>query len=502
MTPSGTYFPPEVCDLETGQRVTRKLSERQTAEMIKFTCQAPAIRSEKIQHGMSLLEYDQNEHCRQWGLKVSPKMAVVDARVLPAPRLAYHPSGKESNFAPQLGTWQLGPGKKMLNGATLKSWSIIVFANPHHIKKEIVDGFIRELIKTLGENGMNIVNPKPPILHANPQGNIENTIRQAYTAAGNAAQFKPQLILCVLQGRSTLYDEIKRIEDTVLGVPTQCIMSNKLFKANKQYCGMLGLKINVKLQGNNVSLQREYLPFFLEAPTIVFGADVTHPGFGDNNPSIAAVVASFDALATRYATSIRFQGPRVEIISSLKEMVQELLKVFYKETRKKPERILFYRDGVSEGQFEEVLTFEIDAIRKACTTLEATYRPKITFVVVQKRHHTRFFPTDNNTDKSKNCLPGTVVEKEITHPFEFDFYLQSHPGLQGTSRPTHYHVLIDENKFKSDPLQSLTYNLCYSYARCPRAVSVVPPAYYAHLAAFRARHMLEESTNILFRRWR
>jgi eukaryotic translation initiation factor 2C len=79
------------------------------------------------------------------------------------------------------------------------------------------------------------------------------------------------------------------------------------------------------------------------------------------------------------------------------------------------------------------------------------------------------------------------VEKTITHPFEFDFYLQSHPGLQGTSRPTHYHVLVDENKFKADSLQTLTYNLCYLYARCPRAVSVVPPAYYAHLAAFRAR---------------
>jgi len=265
-------------------------------------------------------------------------------------------------------------------------------------------------------------------------------------------------------------------------------MSNKILKANKQYCGMLGLKINVKLQGNNMSLQQGYLPFLQEAPTIVFGADVTHPGIGDENPSIAALVGSFDAKATKYATSIRFQASRMEIISALKDMVQELLKIFYKETRKKPGRILFYRDGVSEGQFEEVLNHEVDSIRKACTALEATYKPTITFVIVQKRHHARFFPMDQkDTDKSKNCLPGTVVEKTITHPFEFDFYLQSHPGLQGTSRPTHYHVLVDENKFKADSLQTLTYNLCYLYARCPRAVSVVPPAYYAHLAAFRAR---------------
>ena len=68
---------------------------------------------------------------------------------------------------------------------------------------------------------MNIVNPKPPILHANPQGNIESTMRQAYQIAGNAVKKNPQLILCILQGRSSLYDEIKRIEDIVLGVPTQ-----------------------------------------------------------------------------------------------------------------------------------------------------------------------------------------------------------------------------------------------------------------------------------------
>ncbi|CAN6303362.1 unnamed protein product [Urochloa humidicola] len=95
------------------------------------------------------------------------------------------------------------------------------------------------------------------------------------------------------------------------------------------------------------------------------------------------------------------------------------------------------------------------------------------------------------TDKSGNILPGTVVDQKICHPTEFDFYLCSHAGIQGTSRPTHYHVLYDENHFTADALQSLTNNLCYTYARCTRAVSVVPPAYHAHLAAFHARYYVE-----------
>lgn len=45
----------------------------------------------------------------------------------------------------------------------------------------------------------------------------------------------------------------------------------------------------------------------------------------------------------------------------------------------------------------------------------------------------------------------------LQHPFEYAFYLNSHAGLQGTSRPTHYHVLADENRFPANDLVQLTY---------------------------------------------
>jgi len=47
--------------------------------------------------------------------------------------------------------------------------------------------------------------------------------------------------------------------------------------------------------------------------------------------------------------------------------------------------------------------------------------------------------------------------------------------MQGTSRPAHYHVLWDENNFTADGIQSLTNNLCYTYARCTRSVSIGKP---------------------------
>ncbi len=61
--------------------------------------------------------------------------------------------------------------------------------------------------------------------------------------------------------------------------------------------------------------------------------------------------------------------------------------------------------------------------------LEPTYCPPITFVVVQKRHGTRLFPDERNQEKF-NVLPGTTVDRDICHPIQFDYYLNSHAGLQ------------------------------------------------------------------------
>jgi eukaryotic translation initiation factor 2C len=126
--------------------------------------------------------------------------------------------------------------------------------------------------------------------------------------------------------------------------------------------------------------------------------------------------------------------------------------------------------------------------------LEPDYKPGITFIVVQKRHHTRLFCADSReqSGRSGNIPAGTTVDIGITHPTEFDFYLCSHQGIQGTSRPSHYHVLWDDNRFDADELQQLTFQLCHTYVRCTRSVSIPAPAYYAHLVAFRARYHLVE----------
>ena len=70
-----------------------------------------------------------------------------------------------------------------------------------------------------------------------------------------------------------------------------------------------------------------------------------------------------------------------------------------------------------------------------------------------------------------------------------------HWGLQGTSKPSHYHVVHnDAPELTKDELQRFTFDLCFLYARATKIVSRPAPVYYAHLAAFQAQYFKEGYT--------
>jgi len=169
-----------------------------------------------------------------------------------------------------------------------------------------------------------------------------------------------------------------------------------------------------------------------------------------------------------------------------------------KKANPNPKRIIFYRDGVSEGQFKTVLEDEVPLIKAACARAGISPMPKLTVIIVGKRHHVRFFPPPNGADRSGNCPAGTVVDREVTNPVEFDFYLQSHGGLLGTSRPAHYNVLLDENHFQADGLQQLSFALCHVYARSTRSVSIPAPVYYADIVCSRAKNHYDPHSSLEF----
>jgi len=82
--------------------------------------------------------------------------------------------------------------------------------------------------------------------------------------------------------------------------------------------------------------------------------------------------------------------------------------------------------------------------------------------------------------------------ERVFFSFDFDFYLQAHAGLQGHVKPTHYTVVYDESKLGADEVQQGINTASYLYARATKAVSLIPPAYYADLACERGRCYLND----------
>lgn len=178
------------------------------------------------------------------------------------------------------------------------------------------------------------------------------------------------------------------------------------------------------------------------------------------------------------------------MITDVKDMMLERLQEYFKRMKSYPDRIIVFRDGVSEGQFDQVLFQELPRMKEAFKSLKS-YNPKLTIAICGKRHHTRFYPIKpENADRTSNTVAGTVVDQGVTAVYDFDFYLQAHAGLQGTVRATHYSVIFDENKFPADEIQQGANNVSYLWARATKSVSLIPPAYWADRACERGRQYL------------
>jgi hypothetical protein len=65
-----------------------------------------------------------------------------------------------------------------------------------------------------------------------------------------------------------------------------------------------------------------------------------------------------------------------------------------------------------------------------------------------------------------------LVEHDVTHPFEYDFYLNAHSAIQGTARPVHYHVLKDEAQVPVNEFHKMIYQFSYQYMRSTTPVSL------------------------------
>ncbi|KAK0435064.1 Piwi domain-containing protein [Armillaria borealis] len=499
-TPKGAVIPLERCYIVSGQLSRAELNPDATRDMVKFATKKPHQRLSAIQTGIQVLAYGQSRYVRDFGLdiKTGSLPMEIPARMITAPELKYGPGSKQLIVRPRDGTWNL-VDKKFSKPMPLGSWIVVIFVPQHFFRPDDANRMIAALVQGCEAVGMQVSEKQPPFVYKNAQSNIDKSIMDALTQTTTGRKTTPTFIVCILPDRSNadLYTAVKHCGDIKRGVANQCLRVGECKRARPQYWANVAMKINAKLGGVNVIPDPKSAPIISDPrqPTIVMGADVMHPAPGSQSPSYAAVVANIDSNGAQYTSKTKPQLGRQEMIGDLRTMAADLLRSYVshrtnvEKVSTLPKRLIFFRDGVSEGEFKRVLDLELPLLQAACVDAGISPPPKITFIVVGKRHHMRFFPK-NDRDKdarSGNLLPGTVIDQAITNPVEFDFYLQSHGGILGTSKSSHYNVVHDEFGFSADAIQSLAYTLCFTYARSTRSVSIPTPVYYAHIVCSRAK---------------
>uniref|UniRef100_A0AAX7U5W5 Piwi-like protein 2 n=1 Tax=Astatotilapia calliptera TaxID=8154 RepID=A0AAX7U5W5_ASTCA len=286
-----------------------------------------------------------------------------------------------------------------------------------------------------------------------------------------------QLVVCIIFGnRDDLYSAIKKLCCVKNPIPSQAINVRTISQQQKlkSVAQKILLQMNSKLGGElwtvNVPLKN----------LMVVGVDVHHDP-SKSHQSVMGFVASVNSSLTRWYSRVIFQTPNEELIHGFRVCLLAALQKYYEVNHNLPEKIVVYRDGVSDGQLKMVEQYEIPQLIKCFETFPS-YEPKLVFIVVQKRINTTLYSWAANSFGTPP--PGTVVDHTLTQKDWVDFYLMAHHIRQGCGLPTHYISLYNTANLTPDHLQRLTFKMCHLYWNWPGTIRVPAPCKYAHKLAF------------------
>lgn len=495
------FLPMELVTVDEWQRSLKPLTTEQRARVTKKTVVRPGERYGMIRRVADERKFDQDSYLQKFGIDVDVKeMMLLPARILPAPEIKYKSSRGDQGDAierVQIGKWWLN--NRFNKAREIRTWAVVLVSQrePDNRQIRLARDFADRIPQAMSKYGLRF--------NSKPIEKSDAAVPQTILARMNELKMQGcEVIIYILnQVGDDIYHAIKFFGNVKLGIVTQCtrfdrLMSNSDPRKMDMYIQNLVQKFNAKLGGVNqlVSLMRALTsPSARSDVFMFFGIDCTHVTCSKERPSIAAVIGSKDSTSSQYAGRVIQQfSPKgkiaLEIIKDLHVYVGELIKEFSNRNTNLPNKLVFYRAGVDDGAFQKVLDNELRAIKRACQDLYGhNPLPQICFVIVKKRHNTRFFTWDKQSNQTNNLQPGTVIDTDIVSPNGFDFYLNSHAAIQGTSRPMLYQVLYDEIGFTSDDIQQLTYYLCHTDVRCTKAVSVPAPVHYATLCVSRGLNL-------------
>ncbi|XP_054434757.1 piwi-like protein 2 isoform X1 [Pteronotus mesoamericanus] len=414
----------------------------------------------------------------RWGLYLQKDVHKIEGRILPMERINLR---NTSFITSQEVNWikEVTRDFSILT-VPMHFWALFYPKRAMDQARELVN----MLEKIAGPIGMRMSPPAWVELKDDRTETYIRTIQSMLRAEG-----KIQMVVCIITGtRDDLYGAIKKLCCVQAPVPSQVINARTISQPTKlrSVAQKILLQINCKLGGElwGVDIPLKQL--------MVVGMDVYHdPSRGMR--SVVGFVASISLTLTKWYSRVVFQMPHQEIVDSLKLCLVGSLKKFYEVNHCLPEKIVVYRDGVSDGQLKTVANYEIPQLQKCFEAFE-NYQPKMVVFVVQKKISTNLYLAA--TEHFATPSPGTVVDHTITSCDWVDFYLLAHHVRQGCGIPTHYVCVLNTANLSPDHMQRLTFKLCHMYWNWPGTIRVPAPCKYAHKLAFLSGQILHHEPAI------
>lgn len=333
------YMPLEFCEIPAGQATNKKCSPKCVASMIKYSATSTEVRKKKIMELLNKINYAKSDgEIKGFGIDVDKKFQNVEGRVIAPPIIKY----SDGTAQPRAGVWN---GKKFLETQNEQiKWAIINCDSRTTIQS--IAPVKNNLASEANKQRMNLAN-------FNSETDYKlidmRDIEKQLTIFSQAGY---KLVFVIIVDHSDCYAKVKQAAELKVGILTQCIKSNTIFRMSNDRnplmtIGNILLKVNAKLNGKNHEVvEKSYQSLNSLADGVMFvGADVTHPSPDQRDiPSVVGVAASHDQVGFRYQCAWRLQDPKKEIIEDLKAILTEQLKFYQnKNGGKLPGKIMYYR---------------------------------------------------------------------------------------------------------------------------------------------------------------
>ncbi|KAI5088129.1 piwi-like protein 2 isoform X1 [Silurus meridionalis] len=414
----------------------------------------------------------------RWGLEISADILVTQGRTLPLETICL----QSATFvtSPTVDWSREVVRDPSISCIPLYCWAVFYPRRAADQAEELVAMFG----KVAGPMGLRLDRPIRVELR---DDRTETYIRSIHSQLSSEPNM--QLVVYIMTGnRDDLYSAVKKLCCVQSPCPSQAINVRTISQPQKlrSIAQKILLQINCKLGGElwTVNVPLKHL--------MVIGVDVHHDA-SKKTRSVMGFVASLNSLMTKWYSRVTFQMPNEEIINGFRVCLLAALQKYYEVNHSFPEKIVIYRDGVSDGQLKAVKLYEIPQILKCFETFP-NYEPKLAFIVVQKRINTTLFAYGE--DRFSTPPPGTVLDHTVTRREWVDFYLMAHSIRQGCAFPTHYISIYNTANLTPDHLQRLTFKMCHLYWNWPGTIRVPAPCKYAHKLAYLSAQFLHSEPAI------